>query len=163
MRTLEASTVDSRQSSPLHSNFTLKNEKYINRKENKNKEEEKKREAATESKYPMATPLNVEGVMALMPQEPLNPMDPSSSSAAASSPSPSADKMSFVDNPILIFLFFQKAIRLELDRLHRAAEALATGSGGDLRSLSDRWVFISDIYRHHCNAEDEVGWGFFLL
>ncbi|KMZ67425.1 hypothetical protein ZOSMA_269G00160 [Zostera marina] len=30
------------------------------------------------------------------------------------------------------------------------------GSGGDLRSLLDRWIFISDIYRHYCNAEDEI-------
>ncbi|KAJ6854114.1 uncharacterized protein M6B38_101450 [Iris pallida] len=60
------------------------------------------------------------------------------------------------DSPILIFLFFQKAIRTELDRLHRAAVAFATDRSGDVRSLADRCRFLCAIYKHHCNAEDAV-------
>lgn len=58
--------------------------------------------------------------------------------------------------PILIFLFFHKAIRSELEGLHSAAMAFATGAG-DIKPLLERYHFLRAIYEHHCNAEDEVG------
>ncbi|XP_075521268.1 LOW QUALITY PROTEIN: zinc finger protein BRUTUS-like [Primulina tabacum] len=60
-------------------------------------------------------------------------------------------------SPVRIFLFFHKAIRAELDGLHRAAMALAMNrSGGDIKQLIDKCHFLRSIYKHHCNAEDEV-------
>ena len=62
-----------------------------------------------------------------------------------------------LSSPIRIFLFFHKAIRAELDGLHRTALALATnGSGGDIKQLMKKCHFLRSIYKHHCNAEDEV-------
>ncbi|KAH6815017.1 zinc finger protein-like protein [Perilla frutescens var. frutescens] len=62
-----------------------------------------------------------------------------------------------LSSPIRIFLFFHKAIRAELDGLHRTALALATnGSGGDIKQLMEKCHFLRSIYKHHCNAEDEV-------
>ncbi|KAM1026479.1 hypothetical protein ACFX2I_039345 [Malus domestica] len=58
--------------------------------------------------------------------------------------------------PILIFLFFHKAIRKELDALHRLAMAFATGKRTDIRPLLERYHFLRSIYKHHSNAEDEV-------
>ncbi|CAL1356432.1 unnamed protein product [Linum trigynum] len=80
---------------------------------------------------------------------PLNPIDPST-------PSKSCLKNSVLKSPILLFLFFHKAIRLELDGLHRAAMDFAT-SGGDIKPLLYKYHFLRGIYKHHCNAEDEVG------
>lgn len=65
-------------------------------------------------------------------------------------------KCSKLDSPILIFLFFHKAIRNELDVLHRLAMSFATGNRSDIRPLFDRYHFLNSIYRHHSNAEDEV-------
>lgn len=114
----------------------------------------------------MATPLTGDGVLALMPQGPLDSVEPSSASSGASSPPPSPVAAapageclarSAVESPILIFLFFQKTIRSELERLHRAAVALATTDReGDVRAVADRCRFLLAIYKHHCNAEDEV-------
>ncbi|XP_020532353.1 zinc finger protein BRUTUS isoform X1 [Jatropha curcas] len=59
-------------------------------------------------------------------------------------------------SPILIFLYFHKAIRNELDSLHRLAMAFATGQTVDVESLFERYRFLRLIYKHHCNAEDEV-------
>ncbi|CDP00649.1 unnamed protein product [Coffea canephora] len=66
-------------------------------------------------------------------------------------------------SPIRIFLFFHKAIRAELDGLHRAAMSFATNSNGsscncnsDIKPLLQRYRFFRSIYKHHCNAEDEV-------
>lgn len=59
-------------------------------------------------------------------------------------------------SPILIFLFFHKAIRKELDALHRLAMAFATGKRTDIRPLLERYQFLRSIYKHHSNAEDEV-------
>ncbi|KAL5761283.1 hypothetical protein ACOSQ2_020121 [Xanthoceras sorbifolium] len=83
---------------------------------------------------------------------PVNPID------GASTQSKSCLKNSASKSPILIFLFFHKAIKLELDGLHRAALAFATNleSGGDITSLLQRYHFLREIYKHHCNAEDEV-------
>lgn len=62
-----------------------------------------------------------------------------------------------ISSPIRIFLFFHKAIRAELDGLHRTALALATNrSGGDMKQLMEKCHFLRSIYKHHCNAEDEV-------
>ncbi|KAA8532686.1 hypothetical protein F0562_032719 [Nyssa sinensis] len=59
-------------------------------------------------------------------------------------------------SPILIFLLFHKAIRSELDFLHRAAVAFATNQHSDINPLLERYHFLRSIYKHHCNAEDEV-------
>ena len=61
-----------------------------------------------------------------------------------------------LESPILIFLFFHKAIRNELDALHRLAMAFATGNRSDIQPLYERYRFLSSMYRHHSNAEDEV-------
>ncbi|KAK1390014.1 Zinc finger protein BRUTUS [Heracleum sosnowskyi] len=59
-------------------------------------------------------------------------------------------------SPIRIFLLFHKAISSELDALHRAALLFATNPNGDITPLLDRYHFLRSIYKHHCNAEDEV-------
>ncbi|XP_057950533.1 zinc finger protein BRUTUS isoform X2 [Malania oleifera] len=59
-------------------------------------------------------------------------------------------------SPILIFLLFHKAIRSELDALHRSALAFATGQRTDIQPLVQRYHFLRSIYQHHSNAEDEV-------
>ncbi|XP_038724888.1 zinc finger protein BRUTUS-like isoform X1 [Tripterygium wilfordii] len=59
-------------------------------------------------------------------------------------------------SPILMFLFFHKAIRNELDALHRLAMDFATGHHIDIRPLFDRYRILRSIYKHHSNAEDEV-------
>ncbi|XP_061357573.1 zinc finger protein BRUTUS-like isoform X2 [Gastrolobium bilobum] len=63
---------------------------------------------------------------------------------------------SLLESPIRIFSFFHKSIRNELDALHRLAMAFATGNRSDIRPLSERYHFLRSMYRHHCNAEDEV-------
>ncbi|MCD7451774.1 hypothetical protein HAX54_013422 [Datura stramonium] len=60
------------------------------------------------------------------------------------------------DSPILFFLFFHKAIRLELDALQRSALAYATGLLADIQPLLKRYRFLRSVYKHHCHAEDEV-------
>ncbi|URD78590.1 CHY zinc finger [Musa troglodytarum] len=90
----------------------------------------------------MATPVAGDGVLALMPQEVVNSIDPSPFNG-------SSEK-----SPILIFVCFQKAIRTELNRLHHDAVELATAGSGDVRFLAERCIFLFDIYQHHCNAED---------
>ncbi|XP_068327431.1 zinc finger protein BRUTUS-like [Pyrus communis] len=89
------------------------------------------------------------GVVAVM-AGPLAPLDPS--------PSKTCLKSSAHKSPILIFLLFHKAIRSELDGLHRAAMAFATseGSAAGIQPLLERYHFLRAIYKHHCNAEDEV-------
>lgn len=81
------------------------------------------------------------------------------SSVPSSSRPPVAN--SFSENaeeisPILIFLFFHKAVCSELEALHRLALEFATGHHVDLRLLRERYRFLRSIYKHHCNAEDEV-------
>lgn len=60
------------------------------------------------------------------------------------------------ESPILFFLFFHKAIRLELDALHHSALAYATGQLEDIQPLLKRYRFLRSVYKHHCHAEDEV-------
>ncbi|PKA59692.1 RING finger and CHY zinc finger domain-containing protein 1 [Apostasia shenzhenica] len=109
-------------------------------------------------KASMATPLAGDGVLALMPQEPVSSIDAaaSSSSSSTSAAASSGGRSSAESTPILIFLFFHKAIRCELDRLHRAAIAFATDGSGDVRWISERFLFLFEVYTHHCNAEDAV-------
>ncbi|XP_057750044.1 zinc finger protein BRUTUS-like [Arachis stenosperma] len=80
----------------------------------------------------------------------------SSSTSSSTALSGSVKCSKLVDSPILIFLFFHKAIRNELDALHRLAMAFATGNSSDIQPLSQRYHFLSSMYRHHSNAEDEV-------
>lgn len=82
-----------------------------------------------------------------------------SSSVSSSRPSPVANSFSEDAeeiSPILIFLFFHKAVCSELEALHRLALEFATGHHVDLRLLRERYRFLRSIYKHHCNAEDEV-------
>ncbi|GMY18394.1 zinc finger protein BRUTUS-like [Fagus crenata] len=78
---------------------------------------------------------------------PVNSIEPSPSKTCMKNPA--------TKPPILIFLFFHKAIRSELERLHCAAVDFATGDG-DINPLLGRYRFLRAIYKHHCNAEDEV-------
>ncbi|KAK4409628.1 Zinc finger protein BRUTUS [Sesamum angolense] len=96
----------------------------------------------------MATPGIQNGGVTVMAAEPVvTPVDQNGHSAAALR----------LSSPIRIFLFFHKAIRTELDGLHRTALALATNtSGGDIKQLMEKCHFLRSIYKHHCNAEDEV-------
>ncbi|KAK9105795.1 hypothetical protein Scep_022639 [Stephania cephalantha] len=75
---------------------------------------------------------------------------------AAASPPSNLKSSSALKSPILIFLFFHKAIRSELDGVHRAAVAFAADATGDIRPLFERALFLRAIYKHHCHAEDEV-------
>ncbi|CAN4124837.1 unnamed protein product [Withania somnifera] len=59
-------------------------------------------------------------------------------------------------SPIRIFLFFHKAIRTELDALHRSAMAFVTNQENEIKPFMERCYFLRSIYKHHCNAEDEV-------
>ncbi|GMP83379.1 hypothetical protein CsSME_00037313 [Camellia sinensis var. sinensis] len=94
----------------------------------------------------MATPLTGLQHIALM-AGPVNQVDQSNKSCANNSS---------LRSPILIFLFFHKAIRTELDGLHRAAMAFVSDQEGDLNPLLEQYHFFRSIYKHHCNAEDEV-------
>ncbi|CAN6451570.1 unnamed protein product [Victoria cruziana] len=81
-----------------------------------------------------------------------------SSSSPASSQATAAAKENLLKSshrsPILMFLFFHKAIKTELDRLHQAALDFATG--GDIDALLARYHFLRMIYKNHVIAEDEV-------
>ncbi|KAL8463317.1 hypothetical protein ACS0TY_033323 [Phlomoides rotata] len=96
----------------------------------------------------MATPgIQNGGVSVIAAAPTVAPVDQNGHSAAALR----------ISSPIRIFLFFHKAIRAELDGLHRTALALATNrSGGDMTQLMEKCHFLRSIYKHHCNAEDEV-------
>ncbi|XWS68841.1 hypothetical protein CRYUN_Cryun04dG0127500 [Craigia yunnanensis] len=101
----------------------------------------------------MATPfssLDAGGGGVAIMTGPLNPID-------SSTPSKPCLKNSASKSPILIFLFFHKAIKAELDGLHRAAMAFATNHhDAGLTTLLERCHFLRAIYKHHCHAEDEV-------
>ncbi|KAG8086337.1 hypothetical protein GUJ93_ZPchr0010g8908 [Zizania palustris] len=91
----------------------------------------------------MATPMAGEGPIAaaVMPCSPTTP-DAAAGSAA--------------EAPVLIFVYFHKAIRAELERMHAAAVRLATERSGHVGELERRCRFLFSLYRHHCNAEDAV-------
>lgn len=74
----------------------------------------------------------------------------------SSSPTPAEAGTSATEAPVLIFLYFHKAIRAELEALHGAAVLLATERTGDVAVLADRCRFFFNIYKHHCDAEDAV-------
>ncbi|KAG6752916.1 hypothetical protein POTOM_042957 [Populus tomentosa] len=60
-------------------------------------------------------------------------------------------------SPILIFLYFHKAIRNELDTLHLLTLAFATGHQAvEIKPLFQRYRFLRLVYKYHSNAEDEV-------
>ncbi|WOK93020.1 hypothetical protein Cni_G01712 [Canna indica] len=102
----------------------------------------------------MATPLAGDGVLAIIPQEVVVDLTDSTHSSASSVTT--TQQLAPEKSPLLIFVYFQKAIRSELERLHNDAVELATDGRGDVRSLADRFIFLFDIYQHHCNAEDAV-------
>ncbi|RWW63600.1 hypothetical protein BHE74_00029207 [Ensete ventricosum] len=64
----------------------------------------------------MATPFAGDGVLALMPQEVVNSIDPAPSSPPQPAEKPLTESPG--KSPILVFVYFQKAIQSELDRLH---------------------------------------------
>jgi zinc finger protein-like protein len=70
--------------------------------------------------------------------------------------SPDAGGGSAAEAPVLIFVYFHKAIRAELERMHAAAVRLATERSGDVAALDARCRFLFSLYRHHCDAEDAV-------
>lgn len=99
----------------------------------------------------MATPLAGEGpIAAAIPRSPPPPESGRGAGSAA-------------EAPVLIFVYFHKAIRAELERMHAAAVRLATmgraGGGGDVAALEARCRFLFAVYRHHCHAEDAVRYG----
>jgi zinc finger-like protein len=59
-------------------------------------------------------------------------------------------------SPLVEFLFFHKAIRAELSRLHQDALAVEQGSEAEITALLNRYHFLRAIYTHHSRAEDEV-------
>ncbi|KAJ8445600.1 hypothetical protein Cgig2_018541 [Carnegiea gigantea] len=109
----------------------------------------------------MATPLtgmghrDGGGGVAIM-AGPVNAVDPSPPTSSSSTSSKVSAKNSAQKSPILIFLFFHKAIKSELEGLHRAAVDFATNQKSDIKPLLERYHFLRSIYKHHCNAEDEV-------
>lgn len=64
-----------------------------------------------------------------------------------------------VDNPILVLVYFHKALRAEFAELRRVAvEALESGTHGVelLVMLRKRFEFLKLFYKYHSAAEDEV-------
>lgn len=59
-------------------------------------------------------------------------------------------------SPIIEFVFFHKAIRVEMDRLHQDALAVENGTEKDIQAFIDRYIFLRTVYKHYCSAEDEV-------
>jgi zinc finger-like protein len=95
----------------------------------------------------MATPM-----AAVIPRSPPPPASTSAEAASSGGALGSA-----AEAPVLIFVYFHKAIRAELEQLHAAAVRLATERrGGDVADLESRFRFLFSVYRHHCDAEDAV-------
>ncbi|VAH78911.1 unnamed protein product [Triticum turgidum subsp. durum] len=101
----------------------------------------------------MATPTPMAGEGTLAAVMPLSPPPPAAAEAAAGSAAEAAAG-SAAEAPMLIFLYFHKAIRAELEGLHGAAVRLATERAGDVGALAERCRFFVNIYKHHCDAED---------
>jgi hypothetical protein len=91
----------------------------------------------------MATPTPMPGsegtLVAVMPRSP--------------SPTPAEAGTSATETPVLIFLYFHKAIRAELEALHGAAVLLATERTADVAALAERCRFFFSIYKHHCDRD----------
>ncbi|KAL6848619.1 hypothetical protein ACP4OV_021202 [Aristida adscensionis] len=94
----------------------------------------------------MATPIT----QAVVPHSPPSPPPPPPPPPAAAAAGSAAEA------PVLIFAYFHKAIRAELEGLHAAAVRLATERAGDAAALEARARFLFAVYRHHCDAEDAV-------
>ncbi|PUZ64899.1 hypothetical protein GQ55_3G180100 [Panicum hallii var. hallii] len=99
----------------------------------------------------MATPMAGEGpIAAAIPRSPPQPAAGGGGGGSAA------------EAPVLIFVYFHKAIRAELERMHAAAVRLATtgpaagAGGGGVAALEARCRFLFAVYRHHCHAEDAV-------
>ncbi|KAJ1390550.1 Zinc finger, CHY-type, partial [Sesbania bispinosa] len=90
------------------------------------------------------------GGVAIMPGT-VTSTDPSTSSTCSNT-------SLLLQSPILIFSLFHKAINSELQSLHQAALDFVSNHDdpSDLKSLSHRCHFLRTIYKHHCNAEDQV-------
>ncbi|PSR89630.1 Zinc finger protein BRUTUS-like [Actinidia chinensis var. chinensis] len=64
-----------------------------------------------------------------------------------------------VDAPVLLLVYFHKALQAELAELRRVAEEAAErGSGGRelIGDLRRRLEFLKVVYKYHCTTEDEV-------
>ncbi|KAJ0105207.1 hypothetical protein Patl1_19149 [Pistacia atlantica] len=88
----------------------------------------------------------------LKPREAVHPSDSADTTSLTCCLKMSLER----DSPILIFCFFHKAVRNELDALHRLAMKFATGHPVDICTLFERYRFLRSVYQHHSNAEDEV-------
>ncbi|KAK3440483.1 hypothetical protein EUGRSUZ_B00741 [Eucalyptus grandis] len=80
---------------------------------------------------------------------------PAGAVAAAAAAMCGLDKRE-LKSPILIILYFHKAILNELDALHQFAVAYATGQRADIEPLLGRYHFLRSMCKHHTSAEDEV-------
>jgi zinc finger-like protein len=82
---------------------------------------------------------------------------PPASSAAEAAAAAAGGAGLAAEAPVLIFVYFHKAIRAELETLHAAAARLATERRcGDVAELEKRCRFLFSVYRNHCDAEDAV-------
>lgn len=86
---------------------------------------------------------------------------PSSSYGGGACSSNSKDTL--IESPILIFCLFHKAISSELQSLHATAFDFVSNrrhsqphSPLKIMSFSHRCHFLRTLYKHHCNAEDQV-------
>ncbi|KAK7407514.1 hypothetical protein VNO78_09467 [Psophocarpus tetragonolobus] len=61
-----------------------------------------------------------------------------------------------VESPILLMCLFQKAIISELKLLHLTAFDFVSDPHSLLKSFSHRCHFLRTLYKHYCNAEDQV-------
>lgn len=70
------------------------------------------------------------------------------------------------DAPILLFVYFHKAIRAELAELRRAAVVASELGSYDrqlILELLRRFQFLKLVNKYHCATEDEVCLHFFLV
>ncbi|XP_077210155.1 zinc finger protein BRUTUS-like At1g18910 [Tasmannia lanceolata] len=81
----------------------------------------------------------------------------------ARSPAPVAGSLSggrIIDSPILLLVFFHKALRSELADLHRLTVSLSSSDlcprRDSIIDLCRRFRFLCSAYKYHCAAEDEV-------
>ncbi|KAL6130268.1 hypothetical protein ACLB2K_068649 [Fragaria x ananassa] len=59
-------------------------------------------------------------------------------------------------SPLSIILFIHKAIRNELDVIHRSTMGYANGQSVELRAFFERCNFLKSIYENYLNVKDEV-------